>query len=105
MSVLGELQRKFPLMVAKLIIYAYDLGYEITFGESYDDDNTGHMRGSLHYIKLAQDLNVFKDDVYLQGKEAEIAHSKMHDFWDSLGGAPRIAKDLNHYSIQFEGRR
>jgi hypothetical protein len=77
----------------------------VTLGEGYDDDNTGHMKGSLHYIRLAQDINLFKDGVYLQGKEAEQAHTLLHDYWDNLGGAERIPKDLNHYSIAHEGKR
>jgi hypothetical protein len=24
--------------------------------------------------------------------------------WDSMGGAPRIEKDMNHYSFVWEGR-
>lgn len=101
MSELGERQRRFPLMIAKLIIKAYELGYEVTFGEGYDDDSVGHMRGSLHYVKLAQDLNLFKDDVYLTDGTG---HDVLHDYWDELGGAPRIAKDLNHYSITYGGK-
>ena len=30
MSEIGELQRRFPLMRAKLTIYTYDLGFELT---------------------------------------------------------------------------
>jgi hypothetical protein len=106
MSELGELQRKFPLMRAKLTIFAYDAGYELTDGEGFDDDGTGHMKGSCHYVKLAQDFNLFKDGVYLdKGPAMEEGHGLLHDYWDSIGGAPRIAKDLNHYSLLFQGRR
>ena len=102
---LGQAQRKFSLMVAKLIVYAYDIGYEISLGEGYDDDNTGHMDGSLHYKRLAQDMNVFKKEIWLSGgKEAEIAFNKLHDYWDSIGGAKRIKKDLNHFSFAWEGK-
>lgn len=62
---LGALQRKFTLMVGKLILKAYETGYELTLGEGYDDDGVGHMKGSMHYIRLAQDLNLFKDGVWL----------------------------------------
>ena len=106
MSSLGNEQRRFTLMIAKLIIHAYeDLGYELTLGEGYDDDGVGHCKGSTHYVKLGQDLNIFKDGIYLKGKAAEEAHSKLHDYWDFLGGAKRIEKDLNHYSLLWEGRR
>lgn len=84
-----------------------ELGLMYTLGEGYDDDNTGHMKGSMHYIKMAQDINLFKEDgTYLgNGAEAEAAHNKIHDKWDTMGGAPRIGKDLNHYSFMWEGRR
>jgi len=59
-------------MLGKLIIKAYELGYELTLGEGYDDDGVGHMKGSMHYIRLAQDLNLFKDGVWLdKGLAAE----------------------------------
>lgn len=102
MSELLDKQLRFPLMLAKLIMYAYDQGYEITLGEGYDDDNTGHMKGSTHYVKLAQDINLFKDKVWLKDGTG---HDVLHDYWDSLGGAKRIAKDLNHYSLEYQGRR
>lgn len=103
---LGDLQRRLPIMLAHLIIFAYEQGYEITLGEGYDDDNTGHMKGSVHYIKLGQDLNLFKDGKWLdKGPEMEKGHNLLHDKWEALGGAKRIAKDLNHYSIEYQGRR
>jgi len=107
MSELLKKQMEMPLMLAKLIIYAYEqLGYTITFGEGFDDDGIGHMKGSVHYIKLGQDLNIFKDGQWLsKGPEMEKAHNKLHDKWDELGGAKRIPKDLNHYSIEFQGKR
>jgi hypothetical protein len=102
MSELLDRQLKFPLMLAKLIIHAYEMGYEITLGEGYDDDGIGHMAGSTHYVKLAQDLNLFKNKVWLKDGTG---HDKLHDYWDSLGGAKRIPNDLNHYSLEYQGRR
>ncbi|MFA5340248.1 MAG: M15 family peptidase [Clostridia bacterium] len=99
---LGEKQRQFTLMVAKLIIHAYDIGYELTLGEGYDDDGTGHAKGSTHYVRLGQDLNIFKNGVWLQDGTG---HAELHDFWDKIGGSPRIAKDLNHYSLEWNGVR
>jgi hypothetical protein len=102
---LGEAQRKFTLLVGKLIIHAYDIGLEMTQGEGYDDDNTGHMKGSLHYIRLAQDFNVFKDGKWLdKGADMEFWLNKLHDYWDLLGGAKRIKKDLNHFSYAWQGK-
>jgi len=99
---LGQVQRKFTLMIAKLIIFAYEQGYELTLGEGYDDDGVGHIEGSTHYIRLAQDFNLFKDDKFLYKSED---HDPLHDYWDTLGGAQRIKRDGNHYSFEWEGRR
>lgn len=104
LSELGDAQRIFTLMIGKLILYIYDIGLEATLGESYDDDNTGHMKNSLHYIRLAQDLNLFKDKKWLTGDEATYWFNKLHDYWELLGGAKRIRKDLNHFSIAYKGR-
>lgn len=102
---LGDAQRKFTLMIGKLILYIYDIGLEATLGEGYDDDNVGHMKGSLHYIRLAQDLNIFKDGIWLsKGPDMEFWLNKIHDYWDSIGGGKRIKKDLNHFSMQWQGR-
>ena len=105
MSELLEKQIKFSKILGVLLLYAPHIGYDLTLGEGYDDDNTGHTKGSTHYIRLAQDINVFKSGIYLQGKEAAEAHNKLHDIWDQLGGAPRIEHDLNHYSIEHQGVR
>ena len=108
---LGELQRRLPPMVAKLIEYAYSQGYELTLGDAYRDPRVHGEHGvkhgygaaySNHKQRLAIDLNLFKDGVYLDsGKE----HGPLHDFWDSIGGAPRIASDMNHYALEWQGRR
>ena len=107
MSELGERQRLFVYKIGQLIIHTYEvLGYELTFGEGYDDDGVGHMNGSVHYIRLGQDFNCFLNDVWLdKGPAMEKAFGKMHDYWDSIGGAKRIDKDLNHFSFEWEGRR
>lgn len=60
---------------------------------------------SGHKLKLAIDLNITEDGVYLRGDAAKEAHSAIHDFWDALGGAERIPHDLNHYSLEHQGMR
>ena len=107
-SELLKKQWDFAYKIGLLLVYIREtLGIMCTLGEGYDDDNKGHMKGSMHYIKMAQDINLFKvDGTYLgNGAEAEKAHSAIHDKWDTMGGAPRIGKDLNHYSFIWEGRR
>jgi hypothetical protein len=97
---LGEKQRKFSLMLAKLIIYAYEQGYEITFGDVWA--KIGHKINSNHYIRLAADLNLFKDGVFIV---SGAGHDLLHDYWDTLGGAERIENDMNHYSVEYKGSR
>lgn len=101
MSELGDAQRKLPLMLSKLILHAYEIGYELTLGEGFNAAGTGHKEGSNHYIKLAIDLNIFKDGVWLKDGTG---HRELHDKWDELGGAPRIEKDLNHYAVIYQGK-
>ncbi len=56
---LRETQSKFVRMIATLIQFAYEKGYELTFGDAWA--KTGHTTNSLHYERLAIDLNLFKD--------------------------------------------
>jgi hypothetical protein len=101
---LGQAQRDFAKMVGDLVVHAYLIGYEITFGDAWA--KTGHKQGSNHYIRLAIDLNLFKDGEYLaDGPEMLKGHSLLHDYFDTLGGAKRIANDLNHYSYEWNGSR
>ena len=97
---LGQKQEEFSVLIAKLILWGDSQGYKMRLGEGYDDDNTGHKEGSNHYIKLAQDIFIYKPGEKVQDMEA---HKRMHDAWDAMGGAPRIEKDMNHYSVVWNG--
>lgn len=101
---LGELQRKFARLVADLIIFAYDNGYELSFGDAWA--RSGHMENSNHYIRLAIDLNLFKDGLYQTDTEA---HRPLGEYWESLDplcvwGGNFKKKDGNHYSLSYQGR-
>ena len=96
---LGQKQRAFSLMVAKLILHIYERKYEVSLGDAYA--KTGHKEGSNHYIKLAIDLNFFFNGEYISdGSKLGWAH----DYWDTLGGAPRIEGDMNHFAVKHNGR-
>lgn len=100
-------QSLFVQLLGKLINYTYSLGYELTLGEGYDDDNTGHMKGSLHYLKLAQDLNLFVNGIYIELDHP--AWHKLGNYWKSLNilcrwGGDFHSKDYNHFSLEHEGK-
>lgn len=104
---LGQKQRDFTYDVSQLIVRAYQIGYELTFGEAYRTPEQAALNAakgsgianSLHTQRLAIDLNLFKDGKYLTDTEA---HRPLGEFWESLrkenrwGG--RFKKpDGNHY--------
>lgn len=93
---LRKKQSKFAKKIALLILFAYEQGYEITFGDAYA--KTGHRPSSFHSKRLAIDLNLFKNGKYLT-KTSD--HLSIGLFWESLGGTwgGRFrAQDGNHYS-------
>ena len=86
-------------MLADLIIFAYDHGYELT-GEDLHAV-TGHRENSLHYDKLAIDLNLYKGGVWQMETED---HRELGEYWESIGGSwgGRFG-DGNHYSLEHRG--
>lgn len=91
---LRERQSVFVRKVALLIQFAYELGYELTFGDAWAHD--GHINGSYHYNRLAVDLNLFRDGKYLIDTES---HEPLGLFWESIGGTwGGRWDDGNHYS-------
>jgi len=108
---LRQQQSLFVQLKAKLIVYAYQLGYELTDGEAYRPPETAAfyakqgkgIKNSLHTKKLAQDFNLFKDGVYLSSSDS---HRPLGEYWESLhplccwGGRFR---DGNHYSMTYGG--
>jgi hypothetical protein len=107
---LGVKQRKFTLMVAALIQKAAELGYETTFGDAYRDPRVHGEQGvkksysearSAHKHRLAVDLNLFKNGVYLTKTED---HKQLGEFWESIGGTwGGRFNDGNHYSMEHDG--
>jgi hypothetical protein len=94
---LRQRQSKFARLVADLIIFAYDRGYELTFGDAWA--KSGHCENSFHYKRLAIDLNLFKNGRYLTTTSN---HLPLGEYWESLdpdctwGGR---FNDGNHYSF------
>jgi hypothetical protein len=110
---LGEKQRRFTELVGRLIQWAYENGYELTFGEAYRtpeqaarNAQTGAgISNSLHTKRLAVDLNLFVDGAWQQTSEA---HKPLGEYWKSLDPEARWGGDFkkpdgNHYSLSHEG--
>lgn len=94
---LRQQQSEFVKAVGMLIAYAYYLGYELTFGDTYPG-KFKHKDGSWHEKGLAIDINLFKDGKYLT---ESTDHLPLGIYWESLGGTwgGRFKnKDGNHYS-------
>lgn len=111
---LGAKQRRFTRMIALLIEYAYQQGYELTFGDAYRDPRVHGAVGekksyssanSLHKERLAVDFNLFRDGKYLTRTED---HRPLGEYWESIGGTwgGRFSSpDGNHYSLEHNGRK
>lgn len=109
---LGQKQRMFVQMVGKLIAYAYEKGYELTFGDAYRDPRVHGAVGvkgsyssanSVHKERLAVDFNLFKNGEYLTKTED---YTELGLYWESLGGSwGGRFNDGNHFSIEHNGRK
>ena len=109
---LGEKQRTFLPMVARLIEFAYAQGFELTIGDGYRDPRLHGAHGvkggygsprSCHKLRLAIDLNLFRNGKYLTATED---YTKLGEFWESIGGAwGGRFKDGNHFSLEHEGSK
>jgi len=107
---LGQKQRHFTRLVGLLIEYAYQNGYELTFGDAYRDPKVHGQFGekksysaakSVHKLRLAVDFNLFKDGKYLTATED---YTKLGEYWESLGGSwGGRFNDGNHFSLEHEG--
>jgi len=109
---LSSKQRSFTRMVGLLIEYAYQQGYELTFGDAYRDPRlhgaVGVKKGygaasSCHKLRLAVDFNLFRDGKYLTSTDDYLPLGK---YWESIGGTwgGRFS-DGNHFSLEHEGKK
>lgn len=111
---LVERQQAFAQAAARLIQKAESLGFDVTLGDAYRDPlvhgEFGHKQGygrarSVHKMRLAIDLNLFRDGEYLADTES---HRQLGEWWESeyshhdarWGGRFR---DGNHYSFMIWG--
>jgi hypothetical protein len=89
--------RMFVLLLEKMLAE----GYVPLIGK----DGLKHMSGSLHYEGLAKDVDLFKDEEYLDKTED---HQAFGEYWESLhpdckwGGR---FSDGNHYSVTYLNKK
>lgn len=105
----------FSLAIARLILHAESLGYELALAEGMDrvtekDPTSDHMKGSLHDIGLAQDLDLYFKGIYMSNTED---HSPLGMWWKDYGvenglplawGGDFAKPDGNHYSLSWKGK-
>jgi len=113
-------QHEFCRMVALLIQYGTQRGYEFSFGDAWALNTwpiidvipqvglislsfikklrqRAHSRHSFHYKRLAIDLNLFKNGKWLRDTND---HIELGEFWESMGGTwGGRWGDGNHYSL------
>lgn len=109
---LGQKQRAFARLVARLIDKAYELGYEVTLGDAYRDPRVHGDLGvrksyshpnSAHKVRLGIDLNLFRNGEFLQLTED---HRPLGEWWEKQHELARWGgrfNDGNHYSFEHNG--
>lgn len=87
-----EFMRRVPLLIQR----AFALGYEVTGGDLFRDARCRYGAAkSLHKLRLAIDLNLFRDGRYLERTED---HRPLGEWWESIGGVwGGRFDDGNHY--------
>jgi hypothetical protein len=111
---LGEQQELFMRLLPRLIDKAHDLGLDVRGGDLYRDPRVhgapGEKKGygnafSCHKQKLAIDLLLFRDGIYLTGTED---YRDLGEWWEQQhalccwGGR---FEDANHFSLTYEGAK
>lgn len=112
---LGQKQKLFSYLIAKMVCWAYAQGYLLTYGEALRTEiqaianaaSGAGISNSLHKIRLAIDFNLFIDNIYRTDSEA---YRPLGEFWKSLHPLCRWGGDFkkpdgNHFSLEHEGVR
>lgn len=109
---LGEKQELFMRLLPRLIDKAHELGFEIRGGDLFRDPRVHGEHGvkkgygaakSVHKLKLAIDLNLFKNGKFCAETED---HRELGEWWKKQHPDCRWGgdfKDGNHYSIEMWG--
>ncbi|EFA6279759.1 M15 family metallopeptidase [Escherichia coli] len=111
---LSEKQQLFTVMIGRLILFAEQQGYGLTFGEAWRTPEQAKLNASkgsgiinsLHCQRLAVDFNLFINGEYQSTTEA---YRPLGEYWESLGGTWggrfRSRPDGNHFSLEHNGVR
>jgi hypothetical protein len=90
-------QQRFAMCFGMLIDFAIKQGYQITF----PGEHVNHIKNSLHFIGLAKDINLFRNNKYLVKTEDYL---ELGEYWESLGGTwGGRFNDGCHFSIEHDG--
>jgi len=99
----GEKKSKFTEMVALLILFVKQQGYDIRFVKEHPN----HMKSSLHFEGLAKDFEIRKNGVWLEDTKDYFFAG---EFWESLHplacwGGRFSNPDGCHFSMTHFGRK
>ena len=111
---LGEKRKEFSLMLAQLILWCVEQGYEVMIEQvkrTQAEANANAASGagivhSLHLLGLAGDLSIFKDGQLIESVEGL---RPIGEKWKSMhpenrwGGDFHTRPDADHYSRMHEG--
>jgi hypothetical protein len=108
---LGQQQRLFGKLFGQLLVYIYSQGYEVSLDWGYRPPAVAAyyasigvgIRSSLHSIHLAEDLNLFKNGVYLRDTHSWLS---IGDWWEKQHPLCRWGGrfgDGNHFSMEWNG--
>ena len=119
---LHERQSLMVKCLGELFRYASQQGYDLTLAEGFVqyERRTAdgqlirdgvHMVGSLHYVRLAQDINLFEKGQFITSA-SDPTWVDLGTFWMALdplcrwGGTftGKSAGDVGHFSIAWDGR-
>jgi len=109
---LGKKQELFMRLLPRLVDKAHELGFEVRGGDLFRDPRVHGDFGvsasygaprSCHKLKLAIDLNLFLQGVFVVTTEG---HRVLGEFWEGLHPLCRWGGrfgDGNHYSLEHGG--
>lgn len=99
---LGQKQELFAKLLAQLILTMYEKGYAVRIGDVFAKrrDPLEHEADSQHYQKLAADLNLFRNGLFLEATED---HKEFGAIWEAMHPLCRWGGrwgDGNHYELR-----